>query len=139
MAVRSIVVGGHLIGLGAVAWLGGALMEDHGPHASVADWAWSGAAATAFACSLAPHVRSPGRCVLATVALAWWIPAVLPPSFLAVVPRALRHPLLGGLEVAAPRDPSAWLADAALVAGLLLLAWAPQRATPRGDEVRHPG
>lgn len=108
-----------------------------GPSALVG-WLWTTALWTALIACLLSFTTGAGRCFLAAVTLAWWIPAVLPPSFLAAVPRALRQLAVGGPEIAAPQEPSAWLADTALVAGLLLLAWAPRRATPRSHEVRHP-
>lgn len=102
-------------------------------------WAWSTVVLATLTTALAARARSPGRCLLAVVAVLWWIPAVLPPSLLLAVPRALRLLVSEGPEIATPGEPRAWLADTALVAGLLLLAWAPRRGTPRVHEVRHPG
>lgn len=96
--------------------------------------AWS-----ALACTLMPWSPRPRRCFLLAVALLWWIPAVLPPSFLLAVPRALRGAFEGAGAMALPGEPRGWLSDTTLVAGLLLLAWAPRRVIGRGDEVRHPG
>jgi hypothetical protein len=134
---RFAALGLHVGGLGAAAWLGAG--GEAGTGSSLLALAWGTVVITAVATGLAPHLRGPGRSSLATVALAWWIPAVLPPSFLFVVPRALRGLLVVGPQIAVPSEPAAWMADTALVVGLLLLAWAPRRATPRGDEVRHPG
>ena len=134
---RFVFVGLHVGGAGGAAWVGagGEIWTGTSPLALV----WGTVLISALAACLAPHLSGPGRATLATVALAWWIPAVLPPSFLVVVLRALRSLLVVGPEVAVPSEPRAWMADTALVAGLLLLAWAPRRATPRHDEVRHPG
>jgi hypothetical protein len=134
---RFVVIGLHVGVLGAAAWVGAG--GGAGTGWSPLALAWGTLMITALATCLTPHLRGPGRSSLATVAVAWWIPAVLPPSFLVVVPRALRSLLTVGPEIAVPSEPAAWMADTALVAGLLLLAWAPRRATPRGDEVRHPG
>lgn len=103
------------------------------------EWALSTLLLTALGIALLPWFTSPGRCFLAVVTIAWWIPAVLPPSFLVAVPRALRGAFEGGGALALPSEPVGWLADTALAAGLLLLAWAPRSPTFRGDEVRHPG
>lgn len=121
------------------AWSSTVTVHDAPTAQDWVGWALSTLVLTALAAAVLPWCAAGGRCFLAVVALAWWIPAVLPPSFLFAVPRALRGAFEGGRALALPSDPVGWLADTALAAGLLLLAWAPRRATFRGDEVRHPG
>jgi hypothetical protein len=76
---------------------------------------------------------------LAAVALAWWIPAILPPELQLAAPRGLRGLLGGGWGTWVPQSPRAWLADTTLFVGLLLLAWASRRPIFEVDEVRDPG
>lgn len=107
--------------------------------ATWSEWAWSVALLTLVALASASWCEGAGRRFLVVVAFVWWIPSILPPSLLLAVPRALRNETVGVGGIALPSTASAWLADTALAAGLLLLAWAPRRATFRGHEVRHPG
>jgi len=143
LAMRCLLLAAHIALLGACGlWsdsISGSSSGDLGAVQVWTRWAWSVVLLTALAAALLPWFTGGGRCFLAVVAVAWWIPAVLPPSFLIAVPRALRGAFEGGRALALPSDPIGWLADTALAAGLLLLAWAPRRATFRGDEVRHPG
>lgn len=128
-------------GFGAAALVGETWAQPDGVAQSElwVRWALSSAVLSALACALLSWSVGPRRSFLATLALAWWIPAVLPPSFLRAVPRVLRSTFENAGAVAIASEPRGWLADTALVAGLLLLAWAPRRATGRGHEVRHPG
>jgi hypothetical protein len=143
LGMRCLLLAAHILLLGACGFVGEALSGGSKSDLAAAQdwpgWALSVVLLTALAAALLPWFTGGGRCFLAVVAVAWWIPAVLPPSFLVAVPRALRGAFEGGRALALPSDPIGWLADTALAAGLLLLAWAPRRATFRGDEVRHPG
>jgi hypothetical protein len=141
VSLRGALLAVNVGALGAIAVLG-----DGWGTAPVAagastwlEWAWSAALLTVLACALQSWFATGRRCFVAAVALVWWIPAVLPPSFLFAVPRALRDVFEGGRAIALPSEPAGWMSDTALAAGLLLLAWAPRRAILRGDEVRHPG
>lgn len=82
--------------------------------------------------------RGHGLPFLAALALCWWIPAMLPPSFLLAVPRALREVLAGNPTLGMPHNPAAWLADTTFVGGLLLLAWSARWPQLRVDEIRDP-
>jgi hypothetical protein len=144
LVLRGALLSAHIATLGACALLGETLGSTAraggaGGGSMWLEWAFSTLLLAALASALLPWCPSGRRCFLAVVAVAWWIPAVLPPSFLVAVPRALRGAFEGGRALALPSDPVGWLADTALAAGLLLLAWAPRSSTFRGDEVRHPG
>lgn len=141
VALRWVTLVAFTAGLGAIALVGESWARSGSvaPSGHWAAWVRTSAVLSALACALQSWSLGPRRSFLTAVALAWWIPAVLPPSFLGAVPRALRGTFEGGAADASASEPQGWLADTALVAGLLLLAWAPRRATGRGHEVRHPG
>lgn len=141
LVLRWTLVAANVAFLGACAWIGDAWGARGSAAGRVAwdEWALSTLLLSTLASALLPWCAGGRRSFLAVVAVVWWIPAVLPPSFLLAVPRALRGAFEGGRALSLPSDPVGWLADTALAAGLLLLAWAPRRATLRGDEVRHPG